>query len=75
MTYSQRGSSQTGASSDVAHLEYRIGELNDRVSRLAAEIEVSHGGPQERLIELRTEAEQAANDLARLQDELAAYEE
>ncbi|WP_172256447.1 hypothetical protein [Saccharibacillus deserti] len=75
MTYSQRGSSQTGASSDIAHLEYRIGELKDRVERLQAEISASQGGPDERLRDLRSEAEQARIGLERLQEELAAYEE
>lgn len=75
MTYSQRGSSQSGASSDIAHLEYRIGELNDRVARLAEQIAADPRGSEERLTELRNETEQAKNELDRLQNELAAYEE
>ncbi|OWA35236.1 hypothetical protein B9G55_11275 [Saccharibacillus sp. O16] len=75
MTYSQRGSSQTGASSNIAHLEYRIGELLDRTQRLEAEIQASQGGAEEKLTELRAELEQAKNELGGLQDELAAYED
>ncbi|NGZ77365.1 hypothetical protein [Saccharibacillus alkalitolerans] len=75
MTYSQRGSSQAGASSNIAHLEYRIGELSDRTRRLADEIEASQSGPEERLKELRAELEQARNELGGLQEELAAYED
>lgn len=75
MTYSQRGSSETGASSNIAHLEYRMGELQDRVRRLAAEIEASQGGPPEKLAELRSELEQARNELHGLEEELAAYED
>ncbi|WP_143536172.1 hypothetical protein [Saccharibacillus sp. O23] len=75
MTYSQRGSSEAGASSDIAHLEYRIGELNDRVRSLAEEIEGAPGGDEERLSDLRAELEQARNELNRLEDELAAYED
>lgn len=75
MTYSQRDGSQAGASSDIAHLEYRIGELNDRAARLLAEIEASQSGPAERLSDLRAELEQAKTELTALQNELAAYED
>ncbi|MEJ8304868.1 hypothetical protein [Saccharibacillus sacchari] len=75
MTYSQRDGAQAGASSDIAHLEYRIGELNDRVGRLLAEIEASQSGPEERLSDLRAQFEQAKNELVSLQNELAAYED
>ncbi len=75
MTYSQRGSSHTGSASDIAHLEYRIGELLDRTQRLAAEIQASQGGAEEKRTELRTELEQAKNELEKLQEELAAYED
>lgn len=75
MTYSQRGSSEAGASSNVAHLEYRIGELNDRAVRLLGEIEASQGGPEARLSDLRAELEQARTELTELQKELAAYED
>lgn len=75
MTYSQRGSSEAGAASNLAHLEYRIGELNDRAGRLLAEIEASQSGPEERLTDLRAELEQAKIELAALENELAAYED
>ncbi|CAM4121769.1 hypothetical protein [Saccharibacillus endophyticus] len=75
MTYSQRDGAQAGASSDIAHLEYRIGELNDRAGRLLAEIEASQNVPEERLPELRAQFEQAKTELAALQNELSAYED
>jgi len=75
MTYSQRDGTQAGASSDIAHLEYRIGELDDRAARLLAEIEDSQSGPEERLSDLRAELEQAKTELEALQNELAAYED
>ncbi len=73
MTYSQRDGAQAGASSDIAHLEYRIGELNDRAKRLLAEIENSQSGPEARLTDLRAQFEQAQTELKALQNELEAY--
>lgn len=75
MTYSQRGASQAGASSDIASLEHAIGELNDRVTGLQIEMSKSQSKSDEQLTDLRAEMQQARNELDRLQDELAAYED